>query len=413
MEEGRTAFIERQRLESEFVPMRQSLDDEIRVRSTRKRDLSDKERTVEELQRSLEQERQERLRLNEEIRQGRITCTELVEMLQAEQLSSESVQSDLQRRLEQEQQRKEALEERLQAEQLSSQSVQRDLQRRLEQEQQQKEALEVRLQAEQLSSGFVQRNLSELQRRLEQEQQQKEVLEERLRGFELQMEEERRRHSSTERELQSAVSAAEEAVAEYRSRQSCDWIIQREEIVLSQNILGEGAWGSVRKGIFRGCQVAVKEIHKLIMSDYNRRLFEREMSIASRCRHPNLLQFIGATNDDGSPLFVTELLDTSLRHVLHQRALNYEEIITLVLDIAKGLNYLHLSKPRPIMHRDISSANVLLWRRGESWRGKLSDYGAANFMRQSMTVNPGALIYAAPEAFTPQQTSKVKRSSLF
>ena len=347
MEEGCTAFTEQQRLESELVSMRQSLDDERRLRSTRstrERDLRYKERTVEQLQRSLEQEQQERSRLDEEIRLVRITCTEL--------------------------------EERLQAEQRSSQSVQRDL--------------------------------SELQRRLEQEQQQKEALEERLRGFELQMEEERRRHLSAERELQSAVSAAEEAVAESQSHQSRDWIVQREEIVLSKDILGEGAWGSVRKGIFRGCQVAVKEIHKLILSDYNRRLFEREMSIASRCRHPNLLQFIGATNDVHSPLFVTELLDTSLRHVLHQRALNYEEIIILALDIAKGLNYLHLSKPRPIMHRDISSANVLLWRRGESWRGKLSDYGAANFMRLSMTVNPGAIIYAAPEAFTPQQTSKVR-----
>ena len=344
MEEGFTAFTEQQRLESELVRIRKSLDDEIRLRSTKERDLTEKERTAEQLQRSLEQEQQERSRLDKEIRQVRIACTEL--------------------------------EERLQAEQRSSQSVQRDL--------------------------------SELQRRLEQEQQQKEALEERLRGFELQMEEERRRHLSAERELQSAVSAAEEAVAEYQSHQSRDWIIQREEIALSEDILGEGAWGSVRKGIFRGCQVAVKEIHKLILSDYNRRLFEREMNIASCCRHPNLLQFIGATNDDDSPLFVTELLDTSLRHVLHQRALNYEEIIILALDIAKGLNYLHLCKPRPIMHRDISSANVLLWRRGESWRGKLSDYGAANFMRLSMTVNPGAIIYAAPEAFTPQQTSKVK-----
>ena len=209
------------------------------------------------------------------------------------------------------------------------------------------------------------------------------------------MEEERRRHLSAERELRSAVSAAEEAVAKYQSRQSRDWIVQREEIVLSEDLLGEGAWGSVHKGIFRGCQVAVKEIHELILSDYNRRLFEREMTIASCCRHPNLLQFIGATNDDDSPLFVTELLDTSLRLVLHQRAINHEEIITLALEIAKGLNYLHLSKSRPIMHRDISSANVLLWRRGESWRAKLSDYGAATFMRQSMTERPGALIYAA------------------
>ena len=310
--------------------MRRRLDDETRLRNMRERELRDREKTVDQLQGTVAQERQARSSLHEEIRQARIACTEM------------------------------------------------------------------------------QQKLSELRCRLEQEQRQKEALEERLRGFELQMEEENRRHLSAERELQSAVSAAEEAVAEYQSRQSRDWIIQREEIVLSEDILGQGAWGSVRKGVFRGCQVAVKEIHKLILSDYNRRLFEREMSIASRCRHPNLLQFIGATNDDNSPLFVTELLDTSLRHVLHQRALNHEEIIILALDTAKGLNYLHLSKPRTIMHRDISSANVLLWRREESWRGKLSDYGAANFMRQSMTVNPGAIIYAAPEVFTPQQTSKVK-----
>ena len=59
MEEGCTAFTEQQRLESELVSMRQSLDDEIRLRSTRstrERDLRYKERTVEQLQRSLEQE---------------------------------------------------------------------------------------------------------------------------------------------------------------------------------------------------------------------------------------------------------------------------------------------------------------------------------------------------------------------
>ena len=210
------------------------------------------------------------------------------------------------------------------------------------------------------------------------------------------------------RELQSAVAAAQDALAEYRRLEPRDWIIRREEVILSGTSLGVGAWGKVYEGTFRGCQVAVKQIHDLILSPHNRRLFEREMSIASRCRHPHLLQFIGATNDDGSPLFVTELLDTDLRNVLTQRALHHEEIVCLALDIAKGLNYLHLNKPFPIMHRDISSSNVLLWRRGDSWRAKLSDYGAANFMRQCMTSNPGARIYAAPESLTSQQSPKVR-----
>ncbi len=223
------------------------------------------------------------------------------------------------------------------------------------------------------------------------------------------MDEERNQHTSTQRELESALFTAQEALAEYQGRQPArqDWIIQREEIVSTENILGRGAWGYVRKGTFRGCQVAVKEIHELLFSDHNRRLFEREMSIASCCRHPNLLQFIGATNDDGSPLFVKELLDTSLRHLLSQRWLNKEETVSLALDVANGLNYLH-QKPLPIIHRDISSGNVLLWRRDQCWRAKLSDYGSTNFLRQVMTVNAGAVIYSAPEAFTAIQSPKVK-----
>lgn len=248
---------------------------------------------------------------------------------------------------------------------------------------------------------------------LEEVNQQKEAVEARVRGLEQQLEGERNSHLTTERQLRSALSLAEESLAEFRRQQSCDWIIQREEVVISEQILGKGAWGNVRTGIFRGCEVAVKEIHELILSDYNRRLFEREMTIASRCRHPNLLQFIGATNDEVSPLFVTELLDASLRQVLLQRELCNHEKVSLALDVAKGLNYLHLSRPTPIMHRDISSANVLLWKRGDSWKAKLSDYGSANFLRESMTVNAGALIYSAPEAFSPRQTTKVKIEQTF
>lgn len=244
---------------------------------------------------------------------------------------------------------------------------------------------------------------------MEEERQQKATLEERLRNLELQMQEERNSYLSNERQLQSAVSAAQEELTEYQRRQPKDWIIQREEVVLSESVLGKGAWGSVCQGTFRGCQVAVKEIHELILSPHNRRLFEREMSIASCCRHPNLLQFIGATNDDGRPLFVTELLETSLRRLLSERELNREEIVSLALDVTKGLNYLHLNRPLPIIHRDISSANVLLWRRDDCWRAKLSDYGSANFMRQCMTVSPGAIIYSAPEALTSQQSPKVNK----
>ena len=142
----------------------------------------------------------------------------------------------------------------------------------------------------------------------------------------------------------------------------------------------------------------------MILSPHNRRLFEREMDIASRCRHPYLLQFEGATNDDHTPLFLTELMDTSLRALLEERSFSQTEIPVIALDVARGLNYLHQKRPIPILHRNISTANVLLWRHGNQWRAKLSDYSTANFKKQIMTVVPGAPIYRAPEAHATNQT---------
>ena len=209
-------------------------------------------------------------------------------------------------------------------------------------------------------------------------------------------------------ELETTLSAAQQAaISEQRRQETCDWVILRDEIHVTDKFLGRGGWGSVNEGTYCGCTVAVKQIHYLILSPHNRRLFEREMNIASRCRHPCLLQFIGATNDEGSPLFVTELMETSLRALLEQHELSETEIRVISLDVACALNYLHQKKPFPIIHRDISSANVLLWRQGDQWRGKVSDYGTANFMQQTMTVAPGAMIYIAPEALTPNQTIKV------
>ena len=58
---------------------------------------------------------------------------------------------------------------------------------------------------------------------------------------------------------------------------------------------------------FRGLRVAAKCLHQVIISRYNRRQFSREMAIASKLRHPNLLLFIGATRE-GELMIMTELM---------------------------------------------------------------------------------------------------------
>ena len=213
--------------------------------------------------------------------------------------------------------------------------------------------------------------------------------------------------------LKKDLSAAKEKLTEYESQlKTRDWVLCRDDIQLSDESLGVGSFGRVVKGRYCGCVVAIKQLHLTTLSQQQRRLFEREMDIASRCRHPCLLQFIGATEDE-SPLFVTEIMETSLQNLLHKRKqkdhhLTETDIIFISLDVARALNYLHQRKPEPIVHRDVSSANVLLWKQTNQWRGKLGDYGTAKFLQETMTAAPGAMIYAAPEIGCPfQQTVKV------
>ena len=170
---------------------------------------------------------------------------------------------------------------------------------------------------------------------------------------------------------------------------------------MTNDIVGKGGWGEVKVAIFRGTKVAAKCLHEVIIAEHNHHIFSREMDIASRIRHPNLLQFIGATRV-GNPIILTELMPTSLRKELEKGPLTYPQILTISGDVSAALNYLHLWKPQPILHRDVSSANVLLEPSvNRRWKGKLCDYGSANFLHQVSTVAPGSPVYSAPEALSP------------
>ncbi|XP_019858789.1 PREDICTED: probable serine/threonine-protein kinase DDB_G0271682 [Amphimedon queenslandica] len=206
-----------------------------------------------------------------------------------------------------------------------------------------------------------------------------------------------------ERELQES----RDAVRIYQQQILTDdhWVIDKDEVTLTGVELGRGSYATVNIGIFRGLRVAVKSLHTIIISDYNLALFSREMSIASRVRHPNLVQFIGATKV-GTPLILTELMNTSLHKELQKIRLTKQQILSIAQDVALGLNYLHLFKPQPIIHRDVSSPNVLLKPFGPAgYEAKVSDYGTANLQETTSTIMPGNAAYAAPEARDPEQHS--------
>ena len=207
------------------------------------------------------------------------------------------------------------------------------------------------------------------------------------------------KHSSTRNDRDSSVKLLENrAPADSVVSSQPHWVIDINEIQLSSEILGGGAYGHVTKALFRGMCVAAKNIHDLIVSDYTIQLFTREMDIISKVCHPNIVQFLGATRIQ-NPILLFELMSASLCNVLQRTALSRKQMVSISTQISYALAYLHLFKPTPIVHRDVSSPNVLLEpSSNEMWKAKLSDFGSANLLTLTGTSNPGNLAYSAPEA---------------
>ena len=157
------------------------------------------------------------------------------------------------------------------------------------------------------------------------------------------------------------------------------WEVKGDELEVTEEELGCGGWAKVKVAKLK---VAAKCLHEQLIYDYHRHLFRREMDIAARVSHPNLLRFLGARLEGGMAI-LTEFMPTSLRALVNRRPrqhLSLEHIISIAIDVACALNYLHHMTPDPIIHRDLSSANVLLQPTPNGgWLAKVSDYGTANF----------------------------------
>ena len=194
------------------------------------------------------------------------------------------------------------------------------------------------------------------------------------------------------------------------------WELPREEVHISQTILGTGGWGYVARGTFRGQTVAVKCLHRGILSPQNEGRVRREISIMSQVRHPNLLLLIGAvlTVEGAGPLIVTELLDRSLRSAYEGGMLEERSKVPVLRDVASALTYLHSHHHTPIIHRDVSSANVLLEAiRDRKWKAKLSDFGSANLSHLATTPAEGAAVYSAPEVSTDNRSRQTVKIDVY
>ena len=228
----------------------------------------------------------------------------------------------------------------------------------------------------------------------ERERERVELQEAQARANELQ----RRLEEVERREHEKSVVQEQAITAEQRGP---SWEVREEELEETDETLGIGGWAVVKVAKLK---VAAKCLHSQLVYDYHRRLFRREMDVAARVSHPNLLRFLGARLEGGMAI-LTEFMPTSLRALVNRRPrqdLALQHLLSIAVDVARALNYLHNMTPDPIIHRDLSSANVLLQPSPDGgWLAKVSDYGTANFQSQLQTENPGSPVYTAPESNNP------------
>ena len=178
------------------------------------------------------------------------------------------------------------------------------------------------------------------------------------------------------------------------------------DIKLTGRELGHGSYATVLELTFRGLKCAGKKIHDVLLAQgddsYTVRRFEEECLLLSQVRHPNIVQFLGVYFQQGvrTPILVMEFLPINLTSCIKQYDILPKEISYSILhDVALGLCYLHSQTP-PIIHRDLSSNNVLLT---PNMTAKISDLGVARILNLTplqvsrMTQTPGTPAYMPPE----------------
>lgn len=179
--------------------------------------------------------------------------------------------------------------------------------------------------------------------------------------------------------------------------------IPANEVTLTEQ-LGAGTFGKVYKGMRAGSNVAVKKLNGNVSTSQIASAM-RELYMMCRNHHPNIVQFIGASTDPGQPvLIITELLDCDLEAVIYKKdlPLSIFDIIRMSLDVARGMSWLHNSKP-PVIHRDLKPKNLLLDKTG---RVKICDFGLSELKRndflQDRSGCKGTPLWMAPEVLKRQ-----------
>lgn len=175
-------------------------------------------------------------------------------------------------------------------------------------------------------------------------------------------------------------------------------------------ILGEGGFGSVFEGtLIDGTKIAVKRLNGV---GQIKKSFLAEVESIGSIHHVNLVRLLGFCADKSHRLLVYEFMSNGslekwIFHQTHESALSWQQRKKIILDIAKGLTYLHEDCSQKIIHLDIKPQNILL---DNKFNAKISDFGLSKLIDRDqskvVTTMRGTPGYLAPEWLSSVITEK-------
>lgn len=184
-----------------------------------------------------------------------------------------------------------------------------------------------------------------------------------------------------------------------------------------ENILGRGGFGVVYKGeLHDGTKIAVKRMEAAKVSSKGLSEFQAEIAVLTKVRHRHLVGLLGYCIDGGEKMLVYEYMPQGplSLHLFEWaeaglRPLEWKQRLSIALDVARGVEYLHSLAQTSFIHRDLKPSNILL---GDDMRAKVSDFGLVKLAPDGKfsveTRLAGTFGYLAPEyAVTGRVTTKV------
>ncbi|XP_039168769.1 MDIS1-interacting receptor like kinase 2-like [Eucalyptus grandis] len=191
----------------------------------------------------------------------------------------------------------------------------------------------------------------------------------------------------------------------YDGRIAYEDIINATEGFDIKYCIGTGGYGSVYKAQLPNKKiVALKKLHRFEAEDPSfDQSFKNEVKHLTEVRHRSIIKLHGFCLHRQCMFLVYEYMERgslfcALRDDVEAVELDWPKRLNIVWDMAHALSYLHHDCAKTIVHRDISSNNILL---DNKFQAFLSDFGLARLLEPNFSSNLTSNIVGTPGYIAP------------